>query len=172
MGKEEANKEVGREVPGYTPELGSRLSEIIATLGSLKKAADIVDSSYEQVSKWRDGKAKMPLYAAAELCAAAGKSLDWLVWGEAGTRVDAQKPRFDHGLAHACIKDTLEELEEIGLLAFNKIELNDTDKTVSFTPEDVAEISMHAYSITLVREKAQIPEKSDGVRDLIRAIVA
>lgn len=86
----EHKKELGPGVPGWTPELGSRLSSAIELLGGLKSTSKIVGATDEQIGKWRDGKAKMPFSAAANIAERAGVSLDWL----AGMTAD---PADDHG---------------------------------------------------------------------------
>jgi len=58
------------------------MREMIEVVGGLKQAAAVAGVSTEQVSRWRDGKARPNLYAIAAICRAAGKSLDWLLYGE------------------------------------------------------------------------------------------
>lgn len=74
----EGEKEYTQGVPGWTPELGSRLSSVIDSLGGLRSTSKIAGASDEQVGKWRDGKAKMPFAAAVNIAARADVSLDWL----------------------------------------------------------------------------------------------
>lgn len=80
-GKVESSSRDGSAVPGWTPELGTRIASIIAEIGSIKAAADLVGTKAEQLSKWRDGRARMPLGAAITLCQATRRSLDWLANG-------------------------------------------------------------------------------------------
>lgn len=67
-----------RKVPGWTPEFGERLAEMIAVIGSQKAAAKVAGYSSEQLAKHRNGEAKMSLAGAIALCEASGRSLDWL----------------------------------------------------------------------------------------------
>ncbi|MCF4167667.1 helix-turn-helix domain-containing protein [Zavarzinia compransoris] len=73
------------EAPHWSPELGSRIKAVIDQLGGSTKAASLVGVTYEQVSKWRDGKARAPFSALAALARAAGRSLDWLAYGDGAT---------------------------------------------------------------------------------------
>lgn len=56
-----------------------RLKEIVDQLGGTTAAAERVQVSREALWKWLEGKARPPLLSTAALCAAAGKSMDWLV---------------------------------------------------------------------------------------------
>lgn len=60
-----------------------RFQRVIDRLGGLRPAADLVGSHVDTVSRWRDGRQKLPFQAAAALCQAAGLSMDWLAFGEA-----------------------------------------------------------------------------------------
>lgn len=74
----------GNELPPWSPELGRRIKIVIEEVGGSIKAAALIGVTYEQVSKWRDGKAKAPFFALAALAKAAGRSLDWLAYGSSG----------------------------------------------------------------------------------------
>ncbi len=78
----EQAEEVGTAVPGYSQELGERIESMINDIGSLKEAAKIVDCTSEQLAKWRDGRAKMPFYAAVLLAEAVKKPVDWIATGQ------------------------------------------------------------------------------------------
>ena len=67
----------------------SRFSVVLDAIGSLKKSAELTDVSYEQVSRWRDGKSRPPLFAVAILCEKAGKSVDWVVGLDKSDGLDA-----------------------------------------------------------------------------------
>ncbi|WP_454915853.1 hypothetical protein [Xanthobacter sediminis] len=69
-------------VPAWTPEHAARLREVIDGLGSIARAASIAGITPEQLSKWRDGKARASFLGLAALAQAAGYSLDWLATGE------------------------------------------------------------------------------------------
>ena len=60
-------------------------------LGSLQMAAEIAVYSTEQVAKWRDGKARPPLWPVMRLTRAANRSLDWLVGSDQPTMVMPQR---------------------------------------------------------------------------------
>ncbi|MBI1262983.1 MAG: hypothetical protein GC184_14795 [Rhizobiales bacterium] len=89
MPKVERQKVQEGTVPGWTPELGRRLSSAIDSLGGLKSTGKIAGYTDEQVGKWRDGKAKMPFAAAIAIAEQAGRSLDWLA-GLGNTAARAQ----------------------------------------------------------------------------------
>lgn len=76
-----AEIKAGTPVPSSIVEVGTRLSSIIEKIGGLKQSSKIASVTPEQVAKWRDGKARMPLAAAAALAAAGECSLDWLAFG-------------------------------------------------------------------------------------------
>tara|TARA_B100000614_G_scaffold32360_1_gene24960 strand:- start:198 stop:533 length:336 start_codon:yes stop_codon:yes gene_type:complete len=79
---------------GWTPEFGSRLGALIALLDGPREAAKIAGVTPEAVSKWRNGKAKMPFQSAAAFCAATGESLDWLATGQRVT-ASSRDPRVE-----------------------------------------------------------------------------
>lgn len=58
-----------------------RLSACISYAGGLRSCAELTGYSDEQIAKWRDGKARPPLFPCAEIARAGGRSLDWLVFG-------------------------------------------------------------------------------------------
>lgn len=78
---EQGNEPEGA-VRGWTPELGSRIEAVYVRLGGTVAAASKVGSRYEQLGKWRYGRARMPFWVAAKLCELAGVRLDWLGTGE------------------------------------------------------------------------------------------
>lgn len=68
----------GDTVPGWTPEVGTRLNSVIRRLGGLSAASRIVGTTDESISKWVKGKARAPFAAISALASEAGVSLDWL----------------------------------------------------------------------------------------------
>ena len=124
--------EVGSYVPGYTPELGKRLESIINDIGSLKASAEIVPCKPEQLAKWRDGKAKMPLYAAQRLCRATDKSVDMLLYGKDGmvAVVEFKKSGVDYDSLVAALI-AVEELED--------------QNGLDFEPQDKATLVLTTY---------------------------
>src|SRR5690606_18704646 len=73
------------EVDSELDELGidglfrKRFREVVDQLGGPTRAAEQTGTSREAIYKWLDGKARPPLISTAEICAAAGRSVDWLV---------------------------------------------------------------------------------------------
>ncbi len=87
-----------------------RLDQIYKQLGGQSKAASVAGVTPQQLRKWRDGSTKIPLAAADELCLAAGKTLDWLVHGEARTATSAKdQPAFDEER----LADVISALEKV-----------------------------------------------------------
>lgn len=74
-------------IPAWTPEHAARLRKIIDTLGSIARASSIAGITPEQLSKWRDGKARASFMGLAALAQAAGYSLDWLATGEPSSSI-------------------------------------------------------------------------------------
>lgn len=78
-------QETGNLLPSsvveYTDEIGSRIKSVIDSVGGLTKAGALVGVTDETIAKWRDGKVKPPLFGLATIAAAAGKSVDWIVFG-------------------------------------------------------------------------------------------
>ncbi|CAM5764600.1 LexA family transcriptional regulator [Bosea minatitlanensis] len=59
-----------------------RFKEIVDASGSRANAALLTGNSTQQISKWINGKARIPFRQAAILAKAANRSLDWLASGE------------------------------------------------------------------------------------------
>ena len=70
-------------VPGWSPEVGTRLSTLFDAVGGLAGAGRISGLSSDALANWRDGKARPALYPLVALCRAAGMSLEWLATGAA-----------------------------------------------------------------------------------------
>ncbi len=68
--------------PGFSADLGDRLSSAIEALGGLRAAGALAGVTDEQVSKWRSGRARLPFHAAAIWADETGISLDWLATGK------------------------------------------------------------------------------------------
>jgi hypothetical protein len=66
----------------YDEGFAERLQEIFDVFGSISAAASHVGKTAEQLSRWRDGKSRPPLFECAELAVTANRSLDWLVTGK------------------------------------------------------------------------------------------
>jgi transcriptional regulator with XRE-family HTH domain len=82
IGKVEVGRKLGTPVPGYTPELGTRITHAIEQLEGLKAASKIIGVSDESLAQWRDGKARPSFFGLQKLADAAGVSLDWLATGK------------------------------------------------------------------------------------------
>lgn len=75
-----------------------RFREVLERLPTLQMAAEISGFSPEQIAKWRDGKARPPLWPIRRLAEAAGRSMDWLC-GQAPAMTMSQEmlPVADEG---------------------------------------------------------------------------
>lgn len=67
---------------GWSEDFQLRLSHLIESAGGVGRAAEMVGASDDAVANWRSGKSKMPLAPAAILARAAGKTIDWLYFGD------------------------------------------------------------------------------------------
>jgi phage repressor protein C with HTH and peptisase S24 domain len=81
-GKSEQPTKVGNTVPGWTPELGTRLAKLVAEVGGNVAAGQIAAVSDEMISRYVNGRAKPSLFAMRALATEANMSLDWLATGE------------------------------------------------------------------------------------------
>ncbi|WP_156428788.1 hypothetical protein [Magnetospirillum sp. XM-1] len=119
MANMESPKEHGNAVPGWTPELGIRLSEVYRLLGGMRAAGAICGSSDETLGKWRDGHARPSFLALAQLAVAAGVSLDWIAFGVEPQAQPAAAPdqaiAIDEELLEAAIVGVDEFIAERGL---------------------------------------------------------
>lgn len=77
----EQDNEAGTKFPSWTPELGTRIADIIKEIGSLKKAAVVARVSTVTIASWRDGDSEPRFSGMAALARAAGRSLEWLAFG-------------------------------------------------------------------------------------------
>lgn len=92
--------ELDEPVPGYSPELGTRLKWIVDKIGTQKRAGKIAGVKPEMIGKYVSGKAKPSLYAILSLAEEAGVSLDWLATGKGSLIEDRDDdfvvvPRYD-----------------------------------------------------------------------------
>ncbi len=121
------------KAPGWSPEVGTRLKEMITALGGPTQASTIVGITAEQLSKWRDGRAKASFAGVSALAQAAGKSLDWVLMGN--------EPRTtppDHTLA---IID-----EELLGRVTDAISRLYRDERVSLAPIDLGRLAGRKYT--------------------------
>jgi transcriptional regulator with XRE-family HTH domain len=86
------------------------MQEIFDVFGSIAAAANYVGKTPEQLSRWRDGKSRPPLFECADLAIAANRSLDWLVTGK--EPLDGSQ-RFDAN-ALQDLRYVVIELENLG----------------------------------------------------------
>ena len=88
-----------------------RFSEVLDGLNSLNEASDLTGNSAQQISKWRKGKAKLPFRQAAILARAAGKSVDWLAFGDEavgpGLRQQGRQPEGDDDVVWVPLLDVI-----------------------------------------------------------------
>lgn len=66
----------------WSPEAGERLDRVISSVGGLAVASRIAGKSDDALMRWRRGESRWDCWSIARLCAVAGRSLDWLVFGE------------------------------------------------------------------------------------------
>jgi transcriptional regulator with XRE-family HTH domain len=78
----EEKKKAGTLVPGYTPELGSRIAIAIDRAGGLRNSAGAIGISEDSLAQWRDGKARPSFFGIRELSQLANVSIDWIATGE------------------------------------------------------------------------------------------
>jgi hypothetical protein len=78
----EEGKKVGTLVPGYTPELGSRIATAIDRAGGLRSAASSIGVSEDSLAQWRDGKARPSFFGISKLSQLASVSVDWIATGK------------------------------------------------------------------------------------------
>lgn len=72
----------GTKVPGWTPEIGDRISWAIDALGGLKRAAEVAGTSDETLAHWRDGRTRPTFFGLLGLATATGRDLNWIATGE------------------------------------------------------------------------------------------
>lgn len=106
-------------VPGWTREAGTRLAQVIEALGGATRSGELIAVKPEQLARWRDGKARPPLFGVAQLAKAAGKSLDWVVFGEdsALPEPEASAPTLDPHLYGVISGEVARVFKEVGLAA-------------------------------------------------------
>ena len=90
--KSEEGRELGSELPSWTPELGSRLRTVVAKLGGGVPAGNIAGVSDEALSRYINGRSKPSFYALAALAKAADVSLDWIAGLDTGIKAAPQPP--------------------------------------------------------------------------------
>lgn len=82
----------------YSPEVGDRIKAVILAVGGPIRAGEIAGVSNDTVANWRDGKAKPSFFGLASIAVAAGRSVDWVLFGP--PTADARVPAaagFDEG---------------------------------------------------------------------------
>ncbi|MBO6808422.1 helix-turn-helix transcriptional regulator [Thalassospira sp.] len=102
---------VGNDIPGYDPELGTRLKWIVGRIGTQKRAGEIAQVKPEMIAKYISGRAKPSFYAIMSLASAAGVSLDWLAYG---TTAALQANSIDEEVLLASIQAVENDLHERG----------------------------------------------------------
>lgn len=86
-----------------------RFREVLDALGTLQLASSLIDFSTEQIAKWRDRKARPPLWPIVRLTKAANRSLDWLVGNEQFHAAEAmlQSARGDDDVSYIPLLDVV-----------------------------------------------------------------
>ncbi|MGB0683365.1 MAG: helix-turn-helix domain-containing protein [Magnetovibrionaceae bacterium] len=108
--------DLGTLVPGYSPELGKRIRDLLEEFDSLKDAAALVDMKPEMLRRYEDGLSKPSFYVMADLCKAANRSLDWLAYGERPS--DPEVVPFDQKIMISTIMNAMK------ILANSKVEVS------------------------------------------------
>jgi hypothetical protein len=139
----------GDLVPGFTPELGNRITELYRLAGGQAVAAEIVESTSETLGKWKRGRARMPFLAAVKLCETAGRSLDWLATGRGPGLDEGQAPFQGELLDEAQMRQCIETVIE-GVAAFG----------LTRSAEEQAEMALKMYRVA--QERGMKP--SDAIR--------
>lgn len=71
-----------QSVSTFTEEVATRFSELVELVGGRPAASEILEGlNVDTLTNYSIGKTKPPFYAAAFLCDATGKSLQWLATG-------------------------------------------------------------------------------------------
>jgi len=162
--------ESGEKVPGWTPELGTRLKEVLKLVGGLKGASTIVGYKAEQISKWRDGNARPPFYALQMLAKAADVSLDWLAGGgadrEPGTPGEQGQAVVDEELMGR-ITDAIARLykdEKVGLAAIDLGRLSGRKyaEIASATDDALERLAMIKLVVTQLRADLRAEAEAPG----------
>lgn len=130
---------LGTDIPGYDPELGTRLKWTVDRIGTQKKAGSIAQVKPEMIAKYISGRAKPSFYAIKSLAAAAGVSLDWLAFGE-GHKPESMRV------------DSLDE--EVLLAAIQAVEADLHDRGEMMPPSDKSRLIYLLYR-TRMKEKDQ-----------------
>ena len=76
-------------VQGYSPELGTRLSRVVAMIGTAMQAASVAGISDESLTNWVRGRSRPNFFGMQALARAAGVRLEWLATGEGPMRAEA-----------------------------------------------------------------------------------
>ena len=119
------------------------MRELIQAVGGLKQAAAIAGVSAEQVSRWRDGKARPNLFAIAALCRAAGRSVDWLLYGG-----------NDPGASHP-----LESMSEFALIPRLSVRAAAGAGAVNYEVEELPD-AMLAFRLEWLRQRGIDPRNA------------
>mgnify|MGYP006279962051 FL=1 len=82
--------EEGTAVPGYTSEVGTRISAAIRAVGGRRNAASIVGVSDDTIDKWKSGGTRPSFFGMKALAEAAGVSMDWLAGLDSGDAGDVE----------------------------------------------------------------------------------
>lgn len=106
---------------------------MITALGGPAQASIIVGVTPEQLSKWRDGRAKASFAGVSALAKAAGKSLDWVLTGEESkpTGLSRSLPSIDEELLGR-VTDAISRLYK--------------DEHVSLAPIDLGRLAGRKYT--------------------------
>jgi hypothetical protein len=161
MKNREQKNDAGAPVPGFTVELGSRISLAIDRIGGLKKAADAAGTSDETLANWRDGRSRPSLFGVIGLAQAAGVSLEWLAVGDGEKmRGGGEEVRPVLALDEDALRDAVVAIEE------HLVERNQV-----LDPINKAVVISTLYHMR-VEERAKYQGSSDEIREELKKTIA
>ncbi len=132
-------------------EIGRRIGVLIQDIGTLKEAAAVVGMTSGQLGKWRDAEARIALVPAAVLCAKAGRSLNWLVYGQ-----DADKPEATWDF---------DEMQEVIEAVGREVELQDR----RLRPDKFARLCVVIYQL-IIKGRVEKENRASMVAPTLRLI--
>lgn len=161
-GKQDEGSQVGCNHPTSAAQTGIRFSAAIALFRTKREAADTLDVSTDQLTRYEKGTASPPLAVLTRLSSAKGISLDWLATGEGPMLLgDAAPPPASVGST---------ALVDEGLTAriFEGVSEVYANAGVPMAPGEVGRISAEIYN-DLVRDFL-LHERDAGLRGMFSSL--
>jgi transcriptional regulator with XRE-family HTH domain len=154
MPKSEVKLEVGRRVPSFRSEVGSRLREVEKSFKNRATVAAVCDVSKSTFQNWIEGRADPSFEGLARLSAATGISLDWLATGRGGKDVGTTAPAaVDEDLLCEVIEAVEAVLEE---------------RHLTLVPAKKALLLADLYMMILEEEGMEASAKGDLIKRMVR----